>query len=48
MVADVWLERTRQALAEYIPHRLECADTTPAAILILVYDLEGEAHILFT
>jgi 8-oxo-dGTP pyrophosphatase MutT (NUDIX family) len=48
MVADEWLERTRQALAEYIPHRLDCTDTTPAAILILVYDWDGEAHILFT
>jgi 8-oxo-dGTP pyrophosphatase MutT (NUDIX family) len=48
MVADEWLERTRQALADYIPHRLECGESTPAAILILVYDLGGEAHVLFT
>lgn len=48
MAADEWLERIRQALAEYIPHRLECGNATPAAILILVYDRDGEAHILFT
>jgi 8-oxo-dGTP pyrophosphatase MutT (NUDIX family) len=48
MAADEWSERIRQALAEYIPHRLDCADATPAAILILVYDWDGEAHILFT
>jgi 8-oxo-dGTP pyrophosphatase MutT (NUDIX family) len=48
MAADEWLERTRQALAEYIPHRLDGGNATPAAILILIYDLDGEAHILFT
>jgi 8-oxo-dGTP pyrophosphatase MutT (NUDIX family) len=48
MSADEWLERTRQALAEYIPKRPECGDATPAAILILVYDRDGEAHVLFT
>jgi 8-oxo-dGTP pyrophosphatase MutT (NUDIX family) len=48
MAADEWLERTRQALAEYIPHRLDGGNATHAAILILIYDLDGEAHILFT
>jgi 8-oxo-dGTP pyrophosphatase MutT (NUDIX family) len=48
MVADEWLERTRQALADYIPQRLEDSDATPAAILILVYSRDGEAHVLFT
>jgi 8-oxo-dGTP pyrophosphatase MutT (NUDIX family) len=48
MAADEWLERTRQALAEYIPHRLDGGNAMPAAILILIYDLDGEAHILFT
>jgi 8-oxo-dGTP pyrophosphatase MutT (NUDIX family) len=48
MAADEWLQRARQALAEYIPHRLQCDDATPAAILILIYDRDGEAHILFT
>ena len=48
MAADEWLERTRQALTEYIPHRLDGGNATPAAILILIYDLDGEAHILFT
>jgi len=48
MAADEWLERTRQALADYIPRRLETSDATPAAILLLVYDRDGEAHVLFT
>ena len=48
MAADEWLERTRQALADYIPRRLESSDATPAAILLLVYDRDGEAHVLFT
>jgi len=48
MIADEWLERTCQMLAEHAPHHLECAGATPAAILILVYDRDGEAHILFT
>ncbi len=48
MAADEWLERTRQALAEYIPRRLECPGAIAAAILILVYDRDGEAHVLFT
>jgi 8-oxo-dGTP pyrophosphatase MutT (NUDIX family) len=48
MAADEWFEQARQVLAEYIPHRLECAGATPAAILILIYDWDGEAYILFT
>jgi len=48
MIADEWLERTCQMLAEHVPHHLECAGATPAAILILIYDWDGEAHILFT
>lgn len=48
MVADEWLDRTRQALAEYIPRHLECGEATPAAILILVYDRDGETHVVFT
>jgi len=48
MAADEWLERTRQALADYIPRRLETSDATAAAILLLVYDRDGEAHVLFT
>src|SRR3972149_3993297 len=48
MAADEWFERTRQALADYIPQRLESSDATPAAILILVYDRDGEAHVVFT
>lgn len=48
MSSDEWLERTRQALADYIPRQPNCADATPAAVLILVYDRDGEPHVLFT
>src|SRR3989304_8401780 len=48
MSEDDWLERTRLALAEYIPRRLEGGNAIPAAILVLVYDRDGEAHVLFT
>ncbi len=48
MVADEWPERTRQALADYIPRRLDDSHATPAAILILVHDRDGEAEVLFT
>lgn len=48
MPAYEWLDRTRQALADYLPRQMECKDATPAAILILVYDRDGEANVLFT
>ncbi len=48
MPADEWLQRTRQTLADYVPRRLECGNATPAAILVLIYDRDGEAHIVFT
>ena len=48
MPADEWLERTRQTLADYLPRRLERGNATPAAILVLIYDRDGEAHIVFT
>ncbi len=48
MTADEWLERTKQAVVDYIPRRLEGVEATPAAILILVYNRDGEAHVLFT
>lgn len=48
MATEEWLDRTRAALADYAPRRIECGDATPAAILILVYDRDGEAHVLFT
>lgn len=48
MVVDEWIDRTRQAVGEYIPRRSECPDATAAAILVLVYDRDGEAHVLFT
>ena len=48
MPADEWLQRTRQTLADYIPRRLECGNATLAAILLLIYDRDGEAHVVFT
>src|SRR3990170_3994416 len=44
MAADEWLERTRQALADYIPRRLETSDATAAAILLLVHHLHVHHH----
>ncbi len=48
MVADEWPDRTRQALADYAPRRLEESNATPAAILLLIYNPDGEAQVLFT
>lgn len=48
MAADEVLEQVRQALAEYAPRHNDDHATIPAAVLILVYDRDGEAHVLFT
>ena len=48
MAADEVLEQVRQALAEYAPRHIDDDATIPAAVLILVYDRDGEAHVLFT
>lgn len=48
MTADETFDRVRQALTEYVPRRLEHPTATPAAVLILVYERNGEAHVLFT
>ncbi len=48
MAADEVLEQVRQALAEYAPRHIDDEAAIPAAVLILVYDRDGEAHVLFT
>jgi len=48
MAAGEMLERIRQALTEYAPRRMEHPTAIPAAVLILVYEREGEVHVLFT
>lgn len=48
MAADEMRDQIRQALAEYVPRRVDQPTATPAAVLILVYERDGEAHLLFT
>jgi len=48
MAADLLLERIRPALAEYVPRHVGHTTATPAAVLILVYQRDGEVHVLFT
>ena len=48
MAVDEMLERIRQALAEYTPRRCNVSAAMPAAVLILVYDRNGEVNVLFT
>jgi len=48
MAAGEMLGRIRQALTEYAPRRIEDLTAVPAAVLILVYEREGEVHVLFT
>lgn len=48
MAAEETLDQIRQALAEYVPRRLDQSTATAAAVLILVYEWDAEAHVLFT
>jgi 8-oxo-dGTP pyrophosphatase MutT (NUDIX family) len=48
MGSDEVLARVRQALADYTPRRLDNPAAAPAAVLILVYDRDGEPHVIFT
>ena len=48
MATDEVLERIRQALVEYAPRCADHPTATPAAVLILLYEQDGEAHVLFT
>ena len=42
------LDRIQQALTDYTPRHVDDPAGSPAAVLILVYDREGEPHVLFT
>src|SRR5207249_6224816 len=41
-------DRILNAIAEYTPRHVEHSESSPAAILILVCDREGEPHVVFT
>jgi len=41
-------DRILNAIAEYTPRHVEHADSSPAAVLILVSEREGEPHVIFT
>jgi 8-oxo-dGTP pyrophosphatase MutT (NUDIX family) len=41
-------DRIQQALADYNPRHVDDPTRSPAAVLILVHDREGEPHVLFT
>ena len=48
MATDEVLDRIRQALVEYAPRCADHPTATPAAVLVLLYEQDGEAHVLFT
>src|SRR6266487_2770983 len=41
-------DRILNAIAEYTPRHVEHSEASPAAVLILVCDREGEPHVVFT
>jgi 8-oxo-dGTP pyrophosphatase MutT (NUDIX family) len=41
-------DRILNAIAEYTPRHVEQTDSSPAAVLILVSDRDGEPHVVFT
>ena len=41
-------DRILNAIAEYTPRHVEQTDSSPAAVLILVSEREGEPHVVFT
>ncbi len=41
-------DRILNAIAEYTPRHVEHTEASPAAVLILVCDREGEPHVVFT
>ena len=48
MRVDETLDRVKQALADYTPHRVDHPSTAPAAVLILLHQREDDAHVVFT
>lgn len=48
MVTEETPDRILNAIAEYNPRHVEQPDASPAAVLILVTDRDGEPHVVFT
>ena len=48
MGSNELLERVEQALADYNPRHIDHPAASPAAVLILIQDCAGEAHVVFT
>ena len=48
MGSDELLDRVQSALADYNPRKVEHPSAAPAAVLILIHDIDGEPRVLFT
>jgi 8-oxo-dGTP pyrophosphatase MutT (NUDIX family) len=48
MKTDELLERIEAALADYNPRAVDNPETTPAAVLLLLREIENETHVVFT
>ncbi|HUF53262.1 MAG TPA: CoA pyrophosphatase [Dehalococcoidia bacterium] len=48
MKTDELLERIEAALADYNPRAIDNPSTTPAAVLLLLREVEDETHVVFT
>jgi 8-oxo-dGTP pyrophosphatase MutT (NUDIX family) len=48
MGSDELLERVQSALSDYTPRKVEHPSASPAAVLILLHNVDGEAHVIFT
>jgi len=48
MGMDDFRDRVQQALTDYTPRHVDDPTRSPAAVLILLYDCEGEPHVVFT
>jgi 8-oxo-dGTP pyrophosphatase MutT (NUDIX family) len=48
MTARTYLEEVRRRLSVYRPQRIEPGGRASAGVLLLLYDVDGETHLLFT
>jgi 8-oxo-dGTP pyrophosphatase MutT (NUDIX family) len=48
MTARTYLEEVRRRLSVYRPQRIEPGGRASAGVLLLLYDADGETHLLFT
>jgi 8-oxo-dGTP pyrophosphatase MutT (NUDIX family) len=48
MANDEFRERVQQALTDYTPRKVDDPTRSPAAVLILLQDSDGEPHVVFT